>query len=121
MKLLYLLTLAALVGCTSHQPKIETDYEKIDSIIQNSESNIIRSDIVNRESERVITQKVNQTVAEIKNLKEEVKVAKATVKTVTVTRIDTVYVETKKNFWGKTKINTTVKSDSTEVIDSTNN
>jgi hypothetical protein len=36
-------------------------------------------------------------------------------------RIDTVYIEKKKNFWGKEKTNTNVKSDSlvNESIDST--
>ena len=36
-------------------------------------------------------------------------------------KIDTVYIETKKNFWGKEKTNTTIKSDSlvSEKIDTT--
>ena len=49
-------------------------------------------------------------------LKQEVETAKMMVKT--VYKIDTVYIETKKNFWGKEKTNTTIKSDSTEVVDS---
>lgn len=118
MRILGLLILL-IVGCSSPEIENEDSYEKIDSIIHNSEINIIRSDSVNRESEKVITQKVNQTVAKIENLEEEVKVAKSTVRT--VTKIDTVYIETKKNFWGKTKVNTTIKSDSTEVVDSLEN
>lgn len=116
MKILYITLLLLVVGCSSHQIKTETNYEKVDSIIKSSEVNLVRSDSVNRESEKIITQKINQTVAKINDLKEEVKTAKLAVKT--VTRIDTVYIETKKNFWGKTKTSTVVKSDSTEVVDS---
>lgn len=120
MKILYITLLLLVAGCSSHQIKTEANYEKVDSIIKSSEVNLVRNDSVNREGEKVITQKINQTVAEIKGLKEEVKIAKLAVKTITVTRVDTVYIETKKNFWGKTKTNIKSISDSTVVEDSIN-
>lgn len=121
MRILGLLLLA--IGCSTPKIENEKSYEKIDSIIHNSEINIIRSDSVNRESEKSVAQKVDQTVHKIEGLNEEVHVLKQEVETAkmmvkTVYKVDTVYIETKKNFWGKSKTNTTVVSDSTEVVDS---
>lgn len=121
MRILVLLTL--LVGCSTPQIENEKTYEKIDSVIHSSEINIIRSDSVNRESEKSVAKKVNQTVNKIEGLKEEVSTLKQEVEAArmmvkTVYKVDTVYIETKKNFWGKSKTNTTVISDSTEVVDS---
>lgn len=114
-----------LVGCSSPQiePKIENTYEKIDSVIHDSEINIVRSDSVNRENEKSVAKKVEETVQKIKILKQEIEFAKTTTKT--IYRIDTVYIETKKNFWGKEKTDVTVTSDSsvteTEVLDTIKN
>ena len=114
MKNLTLLILLLVgVGCSSPKTelKIENDYEKIDSIVSNSEINIVRSDSVNRENEKSVAKKVEETVQKIKILKQEIQIAKTMTKT--VYRIDTVYIETKKNFWGKEKKEVTVTSDST--------
>ena len=126
MKKLNLLILTLLlVGCSSPQlnPKIENNYEKIDSVIHNSEISIVRSDSVNRENEKSVAQKVEQAVQKIKILKQEIEFAKTTTKT--IYRIDTIYIETKKNFWGKEKTDVTVTSDSsvteTEVLDTIKN
>jgi len=112
-----------IVGCNSPQIKNENNYEKVDSIIRSSEIDIVRSDSVNRKSEKAIVEKVKNTVNKIESLKEEVSVLKEEVKTAkmavkTVYKIDTVYIETKKNFWGKSKTNTTTKYDSTTTVDS---
>jgi len=122
MRILSLLLLLT-IGCSSPQIEKEKTYEKIDSIIHNSEVNIIRSDSVNRESEKSVAKKVDQTVNKIEGLKEEVSVLKQEIEVSrmavkTVYKVDTVYIETKKNFWGKSKTNTTIISDSTEVVDS---
>lgn len=118
MKNLTLLALL-LIGCTSPQMKNESTYEKIDSVIHNSEISIVRSDSLNRENEKSVAKQVDQVAQKIKILKQEIEIAKTTTKT--IYKIDTVYIETKKNFWGKEKINTTVVSDSSvtedEVID----
>jgi hypothetical protein len=117
------LIILLLVGCTSPQIKNENTYEKIDSAIQNSQINIVRSDSVNRENEKSVAQKVDQVAQKIKILKQEIQIAKTTTKT--IYKIDTVYIETKKNFWGKEKTNTTVVSDSSvtqdEVVDTLKN
>jgi predicted nucleic-acid-binding protein len=126
MRILSLLLLLLTISCSSPKIKNEKTYEKIDSIIQNSEVNIIRSDSVNRESEKSVVKKIGQTVNKIEGLKEEVSILKQEVETAkmmvkTVYKIDTVYIETKKNFWGKEKTNTKVISDSLVVEDSLNN
>ncbi len=117
------LIMLLLVGCASPQIKNENNYEKIDSVIHNSEINIVRSDSVNRENEKSVAQKVDQVAQKIKILRQEIEIAKTTTKT--IYKIDTVYIETKKNFWGKEKTNTTVVSDSSvtedEVIDTLKN
>lgn len=120
-----LITLLVGVGCSSPQtnPQIDNSYEKIDSVISNSEINIIKSDSVNRENEKSVAEKVDQAVQKIKILRQEIEFAKTTTKT--IYRIDTVYIETKKNFWGKEKTDVTVTSDSTvtetEVLDTLKN
>lgn len=126
MKNLTLLILLLVgVGCSSPQiePKIETTYEKIDSVIQSSQINIVRSDSVNRENEKSVAEKVDQAVQKIKILKQEIQIAKTMTKTVYI--VDTVYIETKKNFWGKEKTDVTITSDSTvtetEVVDTLKN
>jgi hypothetical protein len=123
MKNLTLIMLLLLAGCTSHQIKNENTYEKIDSVIHNSEISIVRSDSLNRENEKSVAQKVDQVAQKIKILKQEIEIAKTTTKT--IYKIDTVYIETKKNFWGKEKTDVTVVSDSSvtedEVIDTLKN
>lgn len=126
MKILYVLLLLLVVGCSSHQIKTENNYENVDSIIQSSKITFVKNDSVNRESEKIITQKVNQTVAKIETLKEEVTVAKNALneavknpKVIKITVTDTVYIEKKKNFWGKEKTTIKAVSDSTLVEDST--
>lgn len=118
-----LLPVLLIISCTSPNPQIENTYEKIDSAIQSSKISIVRSDSVNRENEKSVAQKVEQTLQKIKILKQEVEIAKTMTKT--VYRIDTVYIETKKNFWGKEKTDITVTSDSTvtetEAVDTLKN
>lgn len=128
MKLLYVILGLLIIGCTNNQTKIETEnqYKSIDSIIEQSKINIITNDSINTESEKSVSRKVNQTVNKIDNLKEEVftlkkevEVAKMTVKT--IYKIDTVYIETKKNFWGREKTTSSIKSDSSITVDSLDN
>ena len=61
-----------------------------------------------------------QSIYEVEKYKEVL--SKQTIATEKIVyKIDTVYIETKKNFWGKEKTNTTIKSDSvvTEKTDTT--
>lgn len=123
MKFLYIIVLLTLIGCSSiPTPKIKHDeYAKIDSIIQRSEINILKSDSVYKQSEKLISKKIKQTIGKIEQLKLEVIVTKSNNVVKTIFKTDTVYIEKKKNFWGKEKISTSTKSDTNEKIDTTEN
>jgi hypothetical protein len=126
MKVVHLVGLMLLAGCSTNEPSIQDavkqEYAEIDSIIQISQEHVLVNDSINKVSEKIITQKIEQTVEKIETLKEEVAEARLTANKV-ITKTDTIYIETKKNFWGKAKTTTSVKSDSTveEVIDTLNN
>ena len=94
---------------------------ELDSIIIKSSNTIQVSDTVQKKSDIATEKKVFKVVTQIKyliksveklkieklELVRELKSSKENV------RIDTVYIETKKNFWGKEKTTINVKSDST--------
>jgi len=126
MKVVYLVGLLLAVSCSPNQSSIkdstEQEYAEIDSIIQTSREHVMVNDSINKVSEEIISKKIDQTVYRIETLKEEVAEAKLAASRV-VTKTDTIYIETKKNFWGKAKTTTSIKSDSTveEVIDTLNN
>lgn len=100
-----------------------------DSVLVNSVNNIKICDTVQRVSDSITQDKVvkvitkikylNNTVEKLKieklQLSRELKVSKQNV------RIDTVFIETKKSFWGREKKTITTKSDTqnVETIDST--
>ena len=95
--------------------------DELDSIITKSSKTLQVSDTVQKKSDIATEQKVFKVVTQIKyliksveklkieklELVRELKSSKENV------RIDTVYIETKKNFWGKEKTTINVKSDST--------
>lgn len=119
MRKLFLLLF--LVGCTE-SPNIKIETHETDSIIVKSEKTVVTSGIVFKKSDSIIDKKVNSVVGQISSLREENKaLTRATAVKVEKIIRDTVYIETKKNFWGKTKTNTSIKSDSTETVDSLNN
>lgn len=124
MKVLYSIILLTLVGCSS-APTVEikhNEYAKIDSAIQRSKSNLLKSDSVYRQSEKIISQKVKQTIGKIEQLKQEIVIAKSNAAIVkTIVKTDTIYIEKKKSFWGKEKVTTSIKSDISEKIDTTDN
>jgi hypothetical protein len=127
MKLKALLIVCLLVGCGTQTKAPE---------VTSTDSLLIVSDSVAANAERssqildsvtvVTTEKVHDNIKVLTNTitNYETKI-KAATKTITVEKIirDTVYIETKKSFWGKTKTNVTTKSDSTtgqsEVVDTT--
>ena len=95
--------------------------DELDSIITKSSITLKVSDTVQKKSDIATEKKVIKVVTQIKyliksveklkieklELVRELKSSKENV------RIDTVYIETKKNFWGKEKTTINVKSDST--------
>lgn len=100
-----------------------------DSVLVNSVNNIKVCDTVQRVSDSFTQNKVGEVITKIKYLNstveklriekqlltKELKVSKQNV------RIDTVFIETRKSFWGKEKRTIKTKSEvqSTETIDST--
>jgi seryl-tRNA synthetase len=130
MKLLLGLLTILLLSCDNHQLKnndILID-NMSDSIILKSNNSILISDTLNKKSDSITTTKVTKIIKEIQyltkyveklrieksELSKELKVSKLNV------RIDTVFIETKKSFWGKEKktIKTTTDTQDIETIDS---
>lgn len=130
MKSIPYLLIFFLFSCDNNQ--LNNNFNLIDnnadSIIIKSNKSILVSDTLNKISDSITTTKVNKVIKEIhyltkyvnvlkiekNNLTKELKYSKENV------RIDTVFVETKKSFWGKTKttINTKTDTSSNQSIDS---
>lgn len=133
MKLLLGLLTILLLSCDNHQLKKDNTLidNMSDSIILKSNNSILISDTLNKKSDSITTIKVTKVIKEIKyltntveklkieklQLSKELKVSKLNV------RVDTVFIETKKSFWGKEKktIKTTTDTKDVETIDSTTN
>lgn len=119
-------------SCGNPEPNstLSNSEETLDSVILKSSKNIQISDTVQKKSDSATETKVSKIVKEIQyltkfvevlriekqNLSRELSVSKKTM------RIDTVFIETKKNFWGKEKTTVNTKSDSSssEIVDSVN-
>ena len=132
MKLKTLLIVCLLLAGCGTQTETEVEAPKAtstadllntsDSVIANAE----RSSQILDSVTTVTTEKVHNNIKVLTNTitNYETKI-KAATKTITVEKVihDTVYIETKKSFWGKTKTNVTTKSDSTigqsEIVDTT--
>jgi hypothetical protein len=132
MKKYVTLLLFLFVSCNN--PKNDLQWEDIndksDSVLMKSNKDILDADTIQRKSDSSTKVKVFKVVTQIKyltkevekfkteriNLMNELKLSKENV----IVRIDTVFIETKKNFWGKekTSINVTSETKSTEIIDS---
>ena len=129
-KLLLLLSVLFLFSCKGKKYEVVVD-EKIieaDNVLENSQKHFDTAVVVYNQSDSAAKEKITQIVKEISYLNVEVEKYKDVLKNQTVAsekivyKVDTVYIETKKNFWGREKTNTTVKSDSiiTEKIDTLN-
>jgi hypothetical protein len=125
MKNIFFLLIFLLVSCGNKEDnKIQNESILIaDSTIVNSKNNIMVSDTVQKKSDSITEVKVVKVIKQIKyltNTVEKLKIEKLQLSKQKV-RIDTVFIETKKSFWGREKKTIKVKSDTTtdEVIDST--
>jgi len=115
--------LLALVACNQPKPVQEKKDPVMDSLILKSEIALDNSEKVQKLSDSVSEEKIQKVVFKIKYLTNEVEKYKLekimltnALKTSTEkVRIDTVYIEKKKNFWGKEKTTINVKSDSLET------
>lgn len=124
MKKIILLISLFLFSCSQNENLIEKE-NITDTILSNSEKNLHVADTVSQKSDSLTKGKVNNIIKQIIYLSYEVekyKTEKITlekqlkvVNEKVIYRVDTVFIETQKNFWGKKKTTTTVNSDSTVV------
>jgi regulator of replication initiation timing len=130
MRNLLLLSVLFLFSCKNQNQEVITkQMVEVDNILENSQKHFDTAVIVYKQSDSVAKEQVVKIVKEISYLNTEVEkykevLSKQTIATEKIVyKIDTVYIETKKNFWGKEKTNTTIKSDSvvTEKTDTTGN
>ena len=124
----YIILFCFLISCSSVK---EQPYdEPIDSVLIHSQENLKVSDSVQTKSDSVTKEYVVKVVKEIQFLNLEVEKFNTErillekkmnlISQKVVTRVDTVFIEVEKNFWGKRKTKTTISSDSTisELSDS---
>lgn len=119
------------ISCSSKETNTIKDelISGSDSMIVKSSNNIMVSDTVQRVSDSITQDKVVKVITNIKyltNTVEKLKIEKLLLsKELTVSkqnvRVDTVFIETKKSFWGKEKKTIKTKSDTIDIkkIDST--
>ena len=131
MKKLQTLILFSLLVSCSQKIENENTQQVIDTLILNSEKNLLTVDTLGKKTDSITKDKVIKIVTEIKYLNKEVEKFKTekftlekqlkVVNEKVIYRIDTVFIETQKNFWGKKKSVTSVNSDSSvfEILDST--
>ena len=125
MRNIILFTVFLLISCGNKEDnKIKNESTVIaDSAIVNSQNNIMVYDTVQKKSDSITHEKVVKVITDIKyltNIVEKLKIEKLQLSKQKV-RIDTVFIETKKSFWGREKKTITTKSDSQDIetIDST--
>ena len=126
-KLLFALAILS-IGCSNEQVSVEVP-STADIALQKSAESVASAHRVSVKSDIATKKQITKVVFKIKYLTNEIikfKTERLTLINQLSTvkekvRIDTVYIEKKKNFWGKEKTSTTVKSDSlvNESIDST--
>lgn len=130
MRILLFILLLFTLSCSSNETTTNNQASEADSVLAKSQSTISRATKVSQKSDSVTQKQITKIVYKIKILRDTLKayteervLLLTKLKTVKeIVRIDTVYIEKKKNFWGKEKTSTTIKSDSlvSEKIDSLN-
>jgi hypothetical protein len=131
-KLITLLTITLLASCGNPSttptdndtmiPPTESSapLDEADSLIVKAQQSAMELDAVTNET----TEKVTNNVEKLTELVKVYETKTKTVKTAKQVVIhDTIYIEKKKNFWGKEKVNVSKSTDSatSEVIDTTSN
>jgi hypothetical protein len=116
-----------LFSCTSPEEPVVLPVE-VDSVLIKSQQNLVTSDSVQKKSDSTTKEQVIKVIREFKILTNEVEKFKTervqlmslqnVVTEKVVYKVDTVYIEVEKNFWGRKKTTTSVKSDSTSIITS---
>ena len=110
-----------LFSCTNPEESVVVPIE-VDSVLVKSQQNLVTSDSVQKKSDSTTKEQVVKVIREFKILTNEVerfkteRVQLMSLQNVStekvIYRIDTVYIEVEKNFWGRKKTTTSVKSDS---------
>jgi hypothetical protein len=116
-----------LFSCTSPDEPVVLPVE-IDSVLIKSQQNLVTSDSVQKKSDSTTKEQVIKVIREFKILTNEVEKFKTervqlmslqnVVTEKVIYKVDTVYIEVEKNFWGRKKTTTSVKSDSTSIVTS---
>lgn len=122
MKKVLLICALVIAGCSSEKT-VETTEAKIaeaDSVIAHNQDIVEQAFVVNEKADSLVKQDISKVIGNIKVLNLEMQSLRA-IQKIEKVRIDTVYIETKRNFWGKEKTKTTVVSDSIVTIDSLQN
>jgi uncharacterized protein YcfL len=127
-KTIIALTMLLSVGCSSNEPTTPVGstatevpvMDETDSLIMKAQQSADQLTTVTNETADKVSNNVHKLTEQIKVYELQTKTIKA-VKQVVIH--DTIYIEKKKNFWGKEKttINRASDSTSTETTDSTSN
>jgi hypothetical protein len=122
MRLTLIFLALCILGCVN---KVEPVYSaketfEFDSLINHSKEIIYQSESANHKVDSIVKKEIVEVLGQLDNAKAELKSLKS-IQKIEKVRIDTVYIETKKNFLGKERTKTTVVSDSTVIIDSLQN
>jgi hypothetical protein len=143
-QILVIIVALFLLSCGNNttQEAVTNNTSAIDSLIMQSSKNLDSIQVLDKKTDSATKKTIVKIVREIRYLNDTIKylgdtlakyreiLSTQTVSTEKVVyKIDTVYIETKKSFWGKQKTNTTVKSDSVitektdiiEKVDTTGN
>lgn len=118
MKKYFLLLTLFFVSCDSSIDSQDSTNNVIDSVILESQQHLQNSDLIQKKSDSITRSKVSSIVKEVEKFRLErfvllnqLRVAKQNY----IVRVDTVFIETKKNFWGREKRSVTIKSDSLQI------
>lgn len=122
MKQALLLCTLLIIGCTSKRAiePVEMEMARVDSVIAHSQQVVKEAHLANHRADSAVKEDVAKVVKIMRVLNLQMEQMK-TVQKVEKIRIDTVYIETKKNFWGKEKTKTTIISDTIVLVDSIEN
>jgi hypothetical protein len=96
MKILIASAFILCFGCTQ---------KSVDNIVKSDDSVLIKSYLIHQKANEIIKLADETSKEKIKEISEEVERLKIEAKTskIQITKIDTVYITEKKNFWGRTK------------------
>jgi len=121
MKNVLILLSLFLISCKNSNIKQMEESSEIDSVLIKSQENLIESNLIQKKSDSTTKEQVIKVIKDFKILTNEVmkykteRVNLMSLQNVNTEKIiyiiDTVYIEIEKNFWGRKKTTTSIKSD----------